>query len=83
MQRVLRSASDKRRSDADHWRRYRCRDDRCNWQGLLRVKRHRRAVAAPGGVAVLARLGRAMLLLLMAAGLAWGGMLALQLMTGL
>lgn len=84
VKRVLRSANDKRRWDADAWRRYRCRDDRCNWQGLLRVARHRRRASPPAsGVAALARMGRITLLLLMTVGLAWGGIVALQLMLGL
>lgn len=83
VKRVLRSANDKRRWDADAWRRYRCRDDHCNWQGLLRVARHRRRSSQPAGAgAVLARMGRVTLWLLMAASLGWGGIVALQLMTG-
>lgn len=84
VKRVLRSANDKRRWDADAWRRYRCRDDGCNWQGLLRVARRRRRAARPAtGAAVLARMGRVTLVLLMVVGLAWGGLVALQLMMGL
>jgi hypothetical protein len=82
--RVLRTANDKRRWDADSWRRYRCRSDRCDWQGLLSAagRRRRTSTSASGG-AVLARMGRVALLLLMAIGLGWGGLVALQLMMGL
>lgn len=84
VKRVLRTATDKRRWDADAWRRYRCRDEHCNWQGLLRVvRRHRPSGRPKGAVAVLARMGRMTLLLLLVAGLAWGGVVALQLMMGL
>lgn len=81
---MLRTANDKRRWDADDWRRYRCRSDRCDWQGLLAAPRHRRrpSPVTQGGVAALARMGRVTMMLLMAAGLAWGCYFALQLMLG-
>lgn len=80
--RVLRSANDKRRWDADNWRRYRCRDDQCNWQGLLQVGTRREPQRPAHGTAVLLRMGRAVLWLLLAAGLGAGGLAALQMMTG-
>jgi hypothetical protein len=80
--RVLRSANDKRRWDADDWRRYRCRDDQCNWQGLLQVSGRRQPQRQPQGTAALLRMGRAMLWLMLAVGLGAGGLAALQLMTG-
>jgi hypothetical protein len=81
--RVLRSANDKRRWDADDWRRYRCRDDQCNWQGLLQVSSRRHQPQRPAhGAAVLLRMGRAMLWLMLAVGLGAGGLAALKLMTG-
>lgn len=80
---MLRSANDKRRWDADLWRRYRCRSDSCSWQGLLQVSRGQRTRPSnePGST-VLVRLARTMLLLLLAGGLAWGLMQALQFMIG-
>ena len=80
--RVLRSANDKRRWDADDWRRYRCRDDQCNWQGLLQVGGRRQRQRPAHGAAALLRMGRAMLWLVLAAGLGVGGVAALKLMTG-
>lgn len=77
--RVLRNANDKRRWDADHWRRYRCRSSTCSWQGLLAVQRRRQRSPGSGGPMVL-RMGRAALLLLLAAGVTWGGISALQFM---
>ena len=78
---MLRTANDKRRWDADDFRRYRCRSDNCSWQGLLQVSGNRRArPEGPASVSVLARAGRVALALLLAGGLAWGGMVALQLM---
>jgi len=79
--RVLRTDNDKRRWDADDWRRYRCRDPQCNWQGLLSVARRRRHPQQPvHGTAALLRMGRAMLWLALAAGLGAGGFAALRLM---
>lgn len=85
VKRVLRSESDKRRIDADHYRRYRCRSDGCDWQGLMTVSERRRGDQGPdhGDASVLTRVGRALLLLLAAGSLAWGGMRALQFMMGL
>jgi len=81
VKRVLRTENDKRRWDADDFRRYRCRSDHCNWQGLLMVDPERRAPAGGGrGGSVIARAGRFALGLLLAAGLAWAGMVALQAM---
>lgn len=77
--RVLRTANDKRRWDADEWRRYRCRDTMCNWQGLLPRKRRGQRAAGPGatpGRAVRRGL-RALPWLLLAAGVGAGGLLAL------
>jgi len=85
VKRVLRSESDKRRADADHFRRYRCRSDGCDWQGLMTVSERRRAApeASESGTSALTRVGRALLLLLLAGALAWGGMRTLQFMMGL
>jgi hypothetical protein len=78
---VLRTENDKRRWDADDFRRYRCRSDHCTWQGLLMVAAERRAPSngARSGSAIL-RAGRFALGLLLAGGLAWAGMVALQAM---
>lgn len=79
VKRVLRSANDKRMVDADRWRRYRCRSDSCGWQGLLPQAGRRRVRRPVGqGTPVLARMGRTALLLLLAAGLTWGCLQALQ-----
>ena len=79
VKRVLRSANDKRMVDADHWRRYRCRSDSCGWQGLLPTAGRRRVRRPVGrGTPVLVRMGRTALLLLLAAGLTWGCLQALQ-----
>ncbi len=80
---MLRSANDKRRWDADDWRRYRCRSETCDWQGLLAVpaKRHK-AVEHPSGSSTLVRVGRTMLVLLLAGGLSWVGMQTLQYLMG-
>lgn len=79
----MRSANDKRRWDADEWRRYRCRSDTCGWQGLLRVE-ERDAVRpeAPGATATALRMLRWLLLLALVGGLTWGGVETLQLLTG-
>lgn len=77
--RVLRSANDKRRWDAEAWRRYRCSDAMCNWQGLL--PRKPRAGSAAQPAAAHRRMGRraARMLpwLLLAAGVGVGGLFAL------
>jgi len=79
VKRVLRTANDKRRWDADDWRRYRCRSDGCGWQDLLEVSADRQGPrqAAPAASTLL-RVLRAALLLLAAGGLAWGAMLLLE-----
>lgn len=80
---MLRTANDKRRWDADDWRRYRCRSAACNWQGLLSAPAQRRQRSkSRGGTSILARLGRHALLLLLAGGVAWGCIQALQFMIG-
>lgn len=76
--RVLRTANDKRRWDSDAWRRYRCRDAMCNWQGLLEMHRRRATRRRQGVLPRLARLARALLWLLLAALLATAGMAALR-----
>lgn len=83
VKRILRSANDKRRWDADQWRRYRCRRATCRWQGLLRVRPDAiggrsswRAMSLP------ARIAHVLLMLVVTAGLIWGGLLALGMLTG-
>lgn len=78
--RVLRTANDKRRWDSDEWRRYRCRDAMCNWQGLLTARRRRLPRGRKGLAQRLWRLTRALLWLALAALLAGSGVLALNLM---
>ena len=79
---MLRSANDKRRWDADEWRRYRCRGDTCSWQGLLQVSGGRRIRARDErGTSVLVRMGRTALMLLTAGGVTWGCLQALQFLT--
>lgn len=82
VKRVLRSANDKRRWDADDWRRYRCRSDDCNWQGLLQVSSSRTppTTDAAQGSSMALRMGRAVLLMAMAGGLAWAALNGLQFM---
>ncbi len=83
VQRVLRNANDKRRWDAENWRRYRCRNTQCTWQGLLGVSKRRRLRPGQGGA--LAGAGRAFrvaLLALLVAGLTWGSITALQFFAG-
>ena len=78
---MLRTENDKRRWDADDFRRYRCRSDHCTWQGLLMVDAERHAPPAGArGRSILVRTGRFALGLLLAGGLAWAGMVALQAM---
>lgn len=78
----MRSANDKRRWDADEWRRYRCRSDQCGWQGLLRVdERDVQEPQAPGTTATALRMLRWLLLLALVGGLTWGGVETLQLLT--
>jgi hypothetical protein len=87
IKRVLRTANDKRRWDADDWRRYRCRGTTCGWRGLLPAKpattsrEERRKPQARA--ATLTRAGRAGALWLLMAGVAWSGVLALQYLMGL
>ncbi|HNU10520.1 MAG TPA: hypothetical protein PKJ45_04045 [Rubrivivax sp.] len=78
--RVLRSANDKRRWDADDWRRYRCRDAMCNWQGLLSTggRRRREPRPARGAVQLARRIARILLALLLALGVGAAALLALQ-----
>lgn len=78
--RVLRTANDKRRWDSDAWRRYRCRDAMCNWQGLLAARPRREPRPRGGGGRALRHLVRALLWLLLAALLAAVGLAALNLM---
>lgn len=80
--RVLRSANDKRRWDANDWRRYRCRDPMCNWQGLLSTRKLRRHKPAHGRppAQLLRRGARVLLWLLLAAGVGAGSLAALGLM---
>lgn len=78
--RVLRTANDKRRWDAQAWRRYRCRDAMCNWQGLLPARRRRPSRPRPGAARTLRRLARALLWLLLAGLVAGGGLAALHVM---
>lgn len=85
VKRILRTANDKRRWDAESWRRFRCRQ--CEWQGLLPTSEHIAQSARSGrqggrGLVLLGSAGRVMVLLLLAGALVWGAMLALQLMTG-
>lgn len=82
VKRVLRSANDKRRWDAEDWRRYRCRSDDCGWQGLLQVSSSRTPPrsADAGGSSVALRMGRAVLLMALAGGLAWATLNGLQFM---
>ncbi len=86
---MLRNANDKRRWDADQFRRYRCRRGLCSWQGLLPVSQRRRESASRpheradrGDGHGVMRLGRFALLALVVAGLAWGSITALHYMTG-
>lgn len=87
LKRVLRTANDKRRWDADDYRRYRCRNDRCDWQGLLPVKHRGRRPRSRQQAIVDAspsvRLARAALLLALAGAVAWAGMQAVEFMGGL
>lgn len=78
--RVLRTANDKRRWDADDWRRYRCRDPMCNWQGLLsaRGRRRREAESARGAGQTALRILRVLLGLGLAVGVGAAALLALQ-----
>lgn len=84
MKRVLRTSNDKRRWDADEFRRYRCRNDNCGWQGLLLVAGRRRTRATgKGEISILARAGLVAAGALLAGGVAWGAMVALQAMLDL
>ena len=84
VKRVLRTANDKRRWDADDWRRYRCRSDTCGWQGLLRVSSQRRVRSTvSSGPSALARVARTAAIMGLAAGATWLGLQALQFMMGL
>jgi hypothetical protein len=84
VKRVLRTSNDKRRWDADEFRRYRCRSDTCGWQGLLLVAGRRRTRAqSKGEISILARAGLVALGALLAGGVAWGAMIALQAMLDL
>lgn len=84
VKRILRTANDKRRWDAESWRRFRCR--KCDWQGLLPRSPHDdnndTRVQTRSGSLTLTRAGRAALLLLLAGVVVWGAVLALQMMTG-
>lgn len=84
VKRVLRSSNDKRRWDADDFRRYRCRSDGCSWQGLLQVAGRRR-VRMQGGaeMSMMTRVGLVVLGALLAGGLTWGAIVALQAMMDL
>ena len=80
---MLRSANDKRRWDADQWRAYRCRSDTCTWRGLLAVSERRRVrLQSVHTLPGVLRVGLYALLMLLAAGLTWGCMMALQFMMG-
>jgi predicted RNA-binding Zn-ribbon protein involved in translation (DUF1610 family) len=79
VKRVMRSENDKRRWDAEQWHRYHCRNEQCDWQGLLRVaQRPPQSPRRPLNHSLLARLGRGMLYWLLAGGLAWTGLQALK-----
>lgn len=78
---MLRTANDKRRWDADNWRRYRCRDEACDWRGLLPTVH--RAARPHDARSILRRSGRAVVMLLVAGALTWSGMQVLRYMTGL
>jgi hypothetical protein len=77
--RVGRDASDKRLPDADHWRRYRCQNPTCGWEGLRPVtRRHRNHLEVVERVPVALRVGVSALALMIIAGLTWGGFQVLQ-----
>ncbi len=79
--RVLRTANDKRRWDSDAWRRYRCRDAMCNWQGLLSARRRHPATRRRRGLgSALGRMARALLWLLLALLVAAATLAALNMM---
>lgn len=84
VKRVLRTPFDKRRSDADAYRRYRCRSDHCSWNGLLRVNKSRRfarRTVTPRSPFVQA--ARVLVVMSVATGAAWGAVQALTFMMGL
>lgn len=84
VKRVLRTANDKRRWDAEDFRRYRCRSDTCGWQGLLQVGgRTRLRSDSKGQTSVLARASMLAAGALLAAGVAWGAVAALVAMLDL
>lgn len=87
VKRILRTANDKRRWDADDWRRYRCRGEACSWQGLMqasgRGRKRRSAPAQPTVTTARPRWALTLLAMLLAAALSWGAMQTLALMTGL
>lgn len=87
VKRILRTANDKRRWDADDWRRYRCRGEDCDWQGLMqasgRGRKRRSTPAQPTVTTARPRWALTLLAMLLAAALSWGAMQTLALMTGL
>jgi hypothetical protein len=86
IKRVLRTANDKRRWDADDWRRYRCRSTACAWRGLLPAREATPSRAdrrkPQDRAAALTRAGRTGVLWLLMAGVAWSGVMALQYLMG-
>lgn len=79
--RVEREAGDKLLSDADAWRRYRCRDAACGWGGLMPVqRRHRNHLEQIDSVPMVVRVGASALALVVVAGVAW---ILLQMLTSL
>lgn len=74
-----RGADDKRLQDADRWRRYRCRNQACGWEGLLQASRRRRIKVEPAGhVPRGLRLAGISLALAVVAVLSWGAFQVVQ-----
>ena len=76
---MKREADDKRLQDAERWRRYRCRNQACGWEGLLQVSRRRRIKLEPvGHVRRGLRLAGISLALAVVVVLGWGAFQVVQ-----
>lgn len=74
-----RGFDDKRLTDADRWRRYRCRSQGCGWEGLMQVTRRRRLPLQPEVRASRRlRLAGVTLALAVVVVLGWGAFQAVQ-----
>lgn len=81
VRRILRTENDRRRWDAERWRRYHCRH--CAWQGLMRPHTHRHRSAAPAPALPLPlRIGRAAALMLLAVLVGAAALYMLRMLTG-